>query len=118
MQDFRTLKVREKAHALTLDTYRATRDFPADEQYGLTSQLRRATASIPTNIAEGCGRGTNNEWARFIQIAQGSASEVHYHLLLAHDLGDLADSDHQRLETSIIEGKRMLVGFLKTLRNT
>ncbi len=118
MQDFRTLKVWEKAHSLTLDVYRVTRQFPPDEQYGLTGQLRRATASIPANIAEGCGRGTNNELARFIQIAQGSASEVHYHLLLAHDLGYLADSDHQRLEATIIEVKRMLVGFLKTLRNT
>ena len=118
MQDFRSLKVWEKAHALTLDIYRVTRPFPAEEQYGLTSQLRRASASVPANIAEGCGRGTPNELARFVQIAQGSASEVEYHLLLAHDLGYLSPTDHHRLEAATVEVKRMLTGLVKTLHTT
>ena len=118
MQDFHSLKVWEKEHTLTLDIYQSTRQFPPDEQYGLTSQLRRASASVPANLAEGCGRGTVNELARFIQIAQGSASEVQYHPLLAHDLNYLSATDYQRLENAIVEVKRMLVGLVKTLRTT
>ncbi|MFQ5961877.1 MAG: four helix bundle protein, partial [Candidatus Methylomirabilales bacterium] len=74
MRDFRELKVWEKAHHLTLAVYNATTTFPRDELYGLTSQIRRSCASIPANIAEGCGRGGDAEFARFLQIAMGSAS--------------------------------------------
>ena len=74
MRDFRDLQVWQKAHRLTLDVYRATRSFPTEERYGLTAQLRRSAASIPTNIAEGCGRDGERELARFISIAAGSAS--------------------------------------------
>jgi len=83
MKDFRELKVWEKAHQLTLEVYKATTIFPKDELYGLTSQIRRACASIPANIAEGCGRRGDAEFARFLGIAMGSASELDYHLLLA-----------------------------------
>lgn len=86
MRDFRQLKVWAKAHSLTLAVYRATAAFPREEQYGLTSQLRRAAASIPTNLAEGCGRYGDAELARFVGIAAGSASEVEYLLMLARDL--------------------------------
>ena len=89
MKDFRKLEVWEKAHALTLSVYHAADPFPREELYGLTSQIRRAAVSIPTNIAEGCGRGSEAELARFLQIAMGSASEVEYELLLARDLGFL-----------------------------
>ena len=86
MQSFRKLKVWEKAHAVTLDIYHASRSFPKDELYGLTSQMRRASASIGANIAEGpCGKG-DCEFGRFLQIAMGSSSELEYHLLLARDL--------------------------------
>ena len=83
MKDFRQLKVWEKAHQLALAVYKATKDFPKEELYGSTSQIRRASMSIPTNIAEGCGRNTDAEFARFLQISMGSASETEYQLMLA-----------------------------------
>jgi four helix bundle protein len=86
MKNFRELKVWGKSHQLTLAVYKATTTFPREEEYGLTSQLRRACASVPANIAEGCGRGSEADFARFLQIAMGSASELEYHLLLARDL--------------------------------
>ena len=116
MKDFRKLKVWEKSHQLVLEVYRVTATFPSAEMYGLTSQLRRAGASIPANIAEGCGRGGDPELARFLQIAMGSASEVEYHLLLVHDLGFVADLDYERLVSSTIEVKRMLASLINRLR--
>jgi four helix bundle protein len=83
MQDFRKLKVWEKSHNLTLEIYKSTESFPGSEIYGLTSQTRRSCSSIPANISEGCGRKSAAEFARFLQIAMGSASELEYHLLLA-----------------------------------
>ena len=116
MRDFRTLQVWEKAHQLALDVYKATRAFPKDELYGLTGQTRRACASIPANIAEGCGRGGPTELAHFSQIAMGSASELEYHLLLAHDLHFLNGPDYERLTTQVTELKRMLTVFIQKLR--
>ena len=78
MKNFATLNVWEKSHKLTLLIYEITTEFPDDEKFGLTSQIRRSAASIPANIAEGCGRGSDNDFARFIQIAIGSASETEY----------------------------------------
>ncbi len=86
MRSFRELNVWQKAHHFTLEVYRITQKFPDDERFGLVSQLRRAAASIPTNIAEGCGREGERELARFMTIAAGSASEAEYQLLLASDL--------------------------------
>jgi len=116
MRDFRTLQVWEKAHQLTLDVYEVTGAFPKDELYGLTSQIRRACTSIPANIAEGCGRGSPVELARFSQIATGSASELEHHLLLAHDLHLLNDLDYERLTAQVVELKRMLTVFIQKLR--
>jgi hypothetical protein len=79
VKGFRDLKVWEKAHQLTLQVYKATASFPKEEMFGLTSQIRRAAASIPANIAEGCGRSGDAELGRFLQIAMGSASELEYH---------------------------------------
>ncbi|MEA3240279.1 MAG: four helix bundle protein [Pseudomonadota bacterium] len=115
MKDFKKLNVWRKAHQLTLTVYRYTRDFPQEELYCLTSQLRRAVASVPTNIAEGCGRNSDAELARFLTIAMGSASEVEYHLLLANDLGFIKKADYQKLNIDIIEIKRMLATFIKKL---
>ncbi len=117
MRDFKTLKVWEKAHHLTLAVYRATGGFPADERFGLSSQIRRACSSIPANIAEGCGRGADAELARFCQIAMGSASELEYHLLLAHDLSFLADDVYTELEHNLIEVKRMLNAFIQKVKS-
>ena len=116
MQDFRNLKVWEKAHTLTLDIYKASRCFPRDEMYGMTSQMRRASASIGANIAEGACRRGDVDFARFLQIAAGSASELEYHLLLAHDLELLKDPDYQRLSQETIQVKRMLTSLMQKLR--
>jgi len=116
MQDFRQLKVWEKAHHLALDVYKSTVTFPREEMYGLTSQIRRASVSIPTNIAEGCGRRTDADFARFIQIAMGSASETEYELILARDLEFLAKGRFEELQGKTEEVKRMLASLLKTLR--
>ena len=117
MKDFRSLDVWKKSHELVLAIYRVTAAFPKRELYGLTSQIRRAASSIPANIAEGCGRTGDAELARFLRIAMGSASELEYHLLLAHDLDLLGDSDHKKLTNSTTEVKRMLTGLIKALRN-
>ncbi len=101
---------------MTLDVYKITKDFPRDELYGLTTQIRRSCASIPANIAEGCGRKGDAEFARFLQIALGSASELEYHLLLARDLGILKDIDHERLSRETTEVKQMLTSFIKKLK--
>jgi len=115
MRDFKELKVWEKAHLLTLTVYKATAAFPRDELYGLTSQIRRSCASIPANIAEGCGRSGEPELARFFHIAMGSASELEYHLLLARDLGFLQNSAYEQLAREVTEVKRMLTSFIQKL---
>ena len=93
-----------------------TAKFPREELYGLTSQMRRSCASIPANIAEGCGRDGDAELARFLRIALGSVSELEYHLILAHDLDLLNPSDHERLMKEVTEVKRMLTAFIQKLR--
>lgn len=117
MQDFKKLKVWEKSHQLTLAVYRATGPFPKDELYGLTSQMRRSCASIPANIAEGCGRGGKAEFARFLQVALGSASELEYHLLLARDLRLLGDGEYKPLSGQAVELKRMLASLLQKVKD-
>jgi four helix bundle protein len=117
MRDFKKIQVWQKAHALVLKVYSVTASFPKDELYGLTSQIRRAAASIPANIAEGCGRDTQTELARFIHIASGSASELEYHLLLAHDLSFIETSLYTELDTNIHEIKKMLTGFEKAIQS-
>ena len=115
MRDFRELKVWRKAHDLTLAVYRITAAFPKEEMYGLTSQIRRSCESIPANIAEGCGRSRGPDFARFLQIAMGSASELEYHLLLARDLLLLAEPDYGHLAREVTEVKRMLTSFIQKL---
>ena len=117
MKDFRNVKAWEKAHALTLCVYRASAGFPDHERFGLISQIRRASASIPTNIAEGCGRGGESELGRFMEIAMGSASEVECQLLLARDLKYLETRAYSALSTRVVEIKRMLSAFIKKLKD-
>ena len=112
MKDFRDLIVWQKSHKLTLDVYEATRKFPKEELYGLISQLRRSSSSIPCNIAEGCGRRGNGEFHKFLQIATGSASEVEYQLLLAHELGYLNSVEFNDLSKAVVEVKKMLAGLI------
>ncbi len=99
MQDFHNLQVWQRAHYLTLDIYKMSAGFPKEEVYGLTSQMRRAAVSIPVNFAEGCGRSSQLELQRFLQIAMGSASELEYHMLLARDLHYLSPENISRLPT-------------------
>jgi four helix bundle protein len=116
MGDFHKLSVWQKSHELTLKIYRARAEFPRAEQFGLTSQLRRAASSIAANIAEGCGRDTDPELARYCGIALGSASEVEYHLLLSRDLDYLDAKKHAELTTGVDEIKRMLASLIQRLR--
>ncbi len=116
MKDFRKLNVWQKAYQLTLDVYKATKRFPKEELYGLTSQIRRSAASIPANIAEGCGRNGDAEFGRFLHIAMGSASELEFHLLLARDLDLLDESEQGSLSTQTIEVKRMLSALILKLK--
>ncbi|CAN5850189.1 four helix bundle protein [soil metagenome] len=115
MGDYRSLRVWEKAHSLALAVYQATKGFPASEMYGLTSQMRRAAVSIPSNIAEGCGRNTQKELARFCRIALGSTNEPEYQALLAYELKLLDAPQFQRLTTEIVQVKKMLANFIVTL---
>lgn len=115
MRNFRELLVWEKAHELSLEIYKATKRFPADERFGLTVQLRRAVTSAASNIAEGCGRGSDKDFARFLSIAAGSASEVEYQILLACDLGYLSKDDSGRLNAHVNEVKRILNSFIQSL---
>ena len=116
MRDFRKLKAWEKAHHLTVKVYAATSNFPKDELYGLTSQTRRSASSIPANIAEGCGRDGDADFARFLQIAMGSASELEYHLLLARDLDLMKSSEYENIASEVVDVKRMLASFIQKLR--
>jgi len=116
MQDFHELKVWQKAHELTLALYRLTASFPRAELYGLTTQLRRSSSSIPANLAEGRGRGGDGEFARFCSIAMGSATETEYHLLLAKDLNLIKPEEFKKVAEQVTEVKRMLAALLKKLK--
>ena len=116
MKDFRTLKVWERSHALTLAIYKATEGFPKQELYSLTNQIQRAAVSIPANIAEGCGKDSDAELKRYFTIAMGSASELEYLLLLAHDLGYLQDNLYQSMQNDLVETRKMLNAFIQRLK--
>ena len=118
MQDFRNLEVWKKSHALTLSVYESTSQFPREEIYGLTSQIRRACASIPINIAEGSGRESAADFARFLQIAVGSASETEYLILLAHDLKYITAAQHTELMVATVRIRKMLITLLKRIRTS
>ena len=118
MQDFRNLRVWRAAHAFTIAVYRLTGTFPEAERFGLTSQLRRAAASIGANIAEGCGRSTHADMRRCLQIALGSACEALNHTLLARDLGYLRREELLLLERELSPTRRMLVRLIERLRQT
>jgi four helix bundle protein len=115
MRDFKELKVWQKAHRFVLDVYQQSRSFPPDERFGLAAHLRKSAISVPSNIAEGCGREGERELARFLSIAAGSASETEYQMLLARDLGYLSHEAHRQLDDQANEIKRMLNSFLQKL---
>jgi len=115
VQDIRKLDVWRRSHQFVLHVYKISRQLPLDERYGVTSQIRRAAASIPANIAEGCGRKGRAELRQFLHISMGSASELEYFLLLARDLRMIDSALHREAETELLEIKRMLAGVLQTL---
>lgn len=117
MRDFHKLGIWQRSHQLTLDVYKMSKSFPKDELFGLTSQIRRATSSIPTNIAEGCGRASNKDFAHFLQIAIGSASEVEYELLLAHDLEYINDESFIKLTSETIAIRKMIIKYQSELKD-
>ncbi len=118
MQDFRRLDVWTKAHELVLEVHRSL-GRPQDRSIpGLAGQLRRAAAAIPANIAEGCGHNTRKEFARFLQMALASAHELHYHLLLAHDLEVLPGPLYARLDARTQQVKQMLTALLRRVRTS
>lgn len=111
MGDFRKLSVWEKAHAITLGIYRATAAWPQHEMFGLISQARRAAISIPANIAEGCGKNSDGALARHTRDSLGSASELSYYLILAHDLSYLDRPLRDGLQGDLSEVRRMLTSL-------
>jgi four helix bundle protein len=116
MQDFKKLQVWEKAHSLVLSVYRISQPFPKAEQFGMTSQLRRAAYSIAANIAEGCGKQSNLEFARYLHISLGSANETEYFLLLAHGLEYLKKEEYENLNFQINEIKAMLISLINKVK--
>jgi four helix bundle protein len=116
MRNYEDLHVWQKAHILTLAIYKATHNFPNEEKFGLTSQIRRSCASIGANLAEGCGRRSDGEMARFVHIAMGSGAELSYHLRLARDLELLsaASSEHLRSDLNVV--MRMLSALSQKLK--
>jgi four helix bundle protein len=116
MQNYKDLKVWEKAHHFTLKVYEVTKLFPKEEIYGLTSQLRRSASSIPANIAEGCGKNTQADFAKFLNIALGSTNESEYYLLLSKDLRYLSEVSFTELFQSINEVKAMLIALITKVR--
>lgn len=115
MRDFKKLSVWEKSHKLTLHIYQFTSNFPKVELYGLTSQMRRSAASIPSNIAEGCGRNSQPQFVRFLNIAFGSASELEYQIILSKDLEFIDQKTFKELSRNISEIKRMLYSLINKI---
>jgi len=116
MRDFRKLAVWEKSHQVVLKIYPIAADFPTEEKYGLARQMQRAASSIPTNIAEGCGHKSDPEFARYLQLAAASASELEYQLLLAKDLGYLEEDKYRDITAAVEELKKMLASFIRRVR--
>jgi four helix bundle protein len=118
MVDYRKYKVWQKSHQLVLDVYAITSNFPKEEQFNLVSQINRAAVSIPTNIAEGCGRETQKELIRFLYISSGSAHELEYLLFLSIELKIKAVENTTKILADIDEVKRMLASLIKKISST
>jgi four helix bundle protein len=116
MRDHRKLRAFELADQVALLVYRVTRTFPKEEQYGLTSQMRRAAVSVPSNIVEGCARESQTEYLRFLEIAFASLRELHYQLTLSARLGLMKKQDAERCESKIDEAEKVLGALLRTMR--
>lgn len=115
MRNFLTLEIWKRSHLLTLKIYKLTKSFPKSEIYGLTSQMRRSPSSIPTNIAEGCGRNTNPQFAHFLQIVSGSCSEIQYQLILSKDLSYISEEIFKELHSEIVEIRKIIYHYTSKL---
>ena len=115
MRNYKNFLIWQKSHQLTLDIYKTTVSFPKDEIFGLISQMKRSSSSIPTNIAEGCGRNSDKDFCRFLYIAFGSANELEYQILLSIDLSFINNENGQKLLYQIEEVKKMLNGLITKL---
>lgn len=113
MRDYKKYSVWEKSHQITLKVYEVTRTFPKDEIFGLTSQMKRSSSSIPTNIAEGCGRGSDKDFCKFLYYSYGSANELEYQLLLSIDLKFINSVNGSQLLIQIDEIKKMLNALIR-----
>jgi len=115
LKNYKELKVWQKAYRLCLEIYRVTRNFPREEIYGLTSQIRRAAVSVPSNIAEGYGRQTTREYIQSLYIAYGSNCELETQILLSGDLGYIEAQNFERLQREVEDIERMLKRLIKSL---
>ena len=115
MRTFQELIIWQKSHQLTLNIYSMSASFPKVEIYGLVSQMRRSSSSIPTNIAEGCGRNSNPEMRRFLIISTGSCSELEYQLILSKDLNYIQATVFKELSESVVEIRKMIYSFIKNI---
>ncbi len=115
MRDFKKYTVWEQSHKLVLDVYNISKSFPVEEKFGLQSQIRRASASIPTNIAEGCGKISDKDFARYLNISFGSASETEYLNLLTYDLNYISKEEFDKIESEIISIKKQLFHLIKKI---
>jgi four helix bundle protein len=116
MKDYKKLRVWKKAHELVLMIYETTKNFPVEEKYGITSQIRRSGVSIPTNIAEGSGKYTQIDFARYLQISLGSTQEVDYLNFLATDLKFQEKETGDQIERATNEVRSMLINLILTVR--
>lgn len=116
MQDFKELKIWQRSHKLTLSIYKLSKSFPKEEIYGLTSQMLRSAASIPTNIAEGTGRNTDPDFNRFLVLAMGSAAELEYQLILSKDLGYCNLTEFESLTNELVEIRKMINVFIQKIQ--
>ena len=117
MQDYRKLTVWRKVHALALEVHRLAETIPRTNNSGLITQMRRAALSVPTNIAEGCGRAGNRDFAKFLQIAIGSAVELEYHLQFAGDSSQIPRDECIARSAEIVQIRKMLYGLLRRVRD-
>ena len=118
MHRFKELKIWQAGIELTLEVYKLTESFPEEEKFGLISQLKRAAVSIPSNIAEGAGRGTNRDFSRFLDLAIGSCNELQTQLILSGNLGYLSEENVERIEQQILEIKNMTFRFKQKLNQS
>ena len=116
MRDHKRLRAFELADELVIGIYRLTKMFPKDELFGLTSQMRKAAVSVPSNIVEGCARESQNEYLRFLGIAFGSLRELHYQFELSEKLGYIINYDIKPFQEKIIETEKVLSALLRSMR--